>query len=196
MEKSLVLDDLLNESEAKTVSDYMKNDKFWRCDWHASSKRDISQWHWHRSIWQDKPGMSGLLEKQIDEIPVVKRLWNALNEQMKIEYKQSFVPIRSYANAHTYGLDGGIHTDDGDFTAIYYPTENWDPDWEGGTILVDDSGDCIRYCRYKYNRAFIFPAKTLHKAMPITKKCDKLRTVIVFKCEIDVNHPLYVESYY
>jgi len=192
---SFVHDDLLEQDEAVNLSNEFHENKEWKTGWHSSSKRDPDQWHWHRSIWQDKSNMPEILEQEMNDDPQIKNLWEKTNQRLKDVFKQSFVPVRAYANAHTYGLDGGIHKDDGDVTAIYYPAQDWDPEWEGGTGLFTENGDCIRYCRYRFNRLLAFPAKTLHKAMPLSKKCTRLRTVIVFKCIVDVNHELYSEWY-
>ena len=188
-------DGVLANDDAVTLSNRFHDDKEWRSNWSSSGKNDPHQWHWHRSIWQDQRNMSEVLENRMDEEPDIKVLWNNINEQLEKVYKQSFRPTRAYANAHTYGLDGRIHVDDGDVTAIYYPCQDWDPEWEGGTGLFTEDGDCIKYCRYKFNRVLAFPAKTLHKAMPLSKKCMRLRTVIVFKCIVDVNHELYARWY-
>jgi SM-20-related protein len=186
-------DGVLAHNDAVKLSDRFHADKEWRSGWR--SNRNLSDWHFHRSIWQDKDNMPEMMDNRMDEEPDIKELWGNVNEQLMKVYKQSFRPIRAYANAHTYGLDGQLHIDDGDVTAIYYPAQDWDPEWEGGTGLFTEDGDCIKYCRYKFNRMIAFPAKTLHKAMPLSKNCGRLRTVITFKCIVDVNHELYTRWY-
>lgn len=188
-------DGVLAHDEAVNLSNEFHENKEWKTGWHSSIKIDPDQWHWHRSIWQDESHMPEILEDVMRDSPNIKVLWDNVNEKLKEVYRQSFLPIRAYANAHTYGVDGGIHTDDGHVTAIYYPAQDWDPEWEGGTGLFTENGDCLRYCRYRFNRMLAFPAKTLHKAMPLSKKCTRLRTVIVFKCIVDVDHSLYEEWY-
>ena len=193
--QSIVIDNLLTEDIARNLSEEFHSDNYWRCNWHSSSKRDPDQWHWHREIWQDKKGLPEILPSEMEKHQSIKLLWDAVNDKLIQGYNLSFLPIRAYSNAHTYGLDGAPHTDDGEVTAIYYPVHDWDPEWEGGTALLTEDGDCLQYCRYKFNRLFAFPAHTLHKAMPLTKKCNKLRTVIVFKWIGDVDHELYSRWY-
>ena len=41
-------------------------------------------------------------------------------------------------NAHTNGVEPHMHTDDGDFTMMYYPRLDWKVDWGGGTAIYDN----------------------------------------------------------
>jgi len=201
-----VVDDLLPEDIAVEVFNELHSDKFWRQEWKSVSKKNASrlpptqtidnQWHWHREIWQDQSSLPEFDPEKQEQHPNMKKLWVAANEVLIETMGVSFLPVRAYANAHTYGVNGLPHKDDGDVTVIYYPCQDWDPVWEGGTALYTDDGiDCRRYCTYKFNRLFMFPAKTLHRAMPLTRDCTKLRTVIVFKCVMDTDHPTYEKFY-
>ena len=73
-----------------------------------------------------------------------------------------------------------MHTDDGDFTMIYYPRMDWKPEWGGGTYI---DGELIPYVG---NSLVIFDAHLHHMAMPVTRECYELRSVVVFKCNRDV----------
>ena len=61
---------------------------------------------------------------------------------------------------------------------IYYPRLDWERDWGGGT-LVD--GELVPYVG---NRLIVFNAKIPRQAMPVSRQCYELRTVIVFKTYI------------
>jgi SM-20-related protein len=103
---------------------------------------------------------------------------------------------RYYSNSHTYGIDGSIHTDDGNVTALYYPCMDWDVSWEGGTSFYNkEMNDCIKYVSYKFNRMILFDAKIPHRAMPVTRECYELRTSVVFKASMDTNDASYFEWY-
>ena len=82
-------------------------------------------------------------------------------------------------NAHTHGVEPHEHTDDGDFTMIYYPRLDWKKDWGGGT-LVD--GELVPYVG---NRLIVFNAKSPHQAMPVSRQCYELRSVVVFKTYVE-----------
>ena len=103
-------------------------------------------------------------------------------EEAKIKFKTPLKLHRSYINAHTYGVEPYTHTDTNDFTFIYYPRLDWEPEWLGGTALWDkEKINIIKYCNYVGNRLFIFHGHTNHQAMPIARCCVELRPVIVFK---------------
>ena len=86
---------------------------------------------------------------------------------------------RIYMNAHTHGVEPVMHTDDGDFTMIYYPRMDWKPEWGGGTLI---DGELVPYVG---NRLVVFDAYLPHMAMPVPRECYELRSVIVFKVFID-----------
>ena len=88
-------------------------------------------------------------------------------------------------NAHTFGLHPHWHVDDGDFTMIYYPRLDWDKDWGGGTMIEGSLG-VNEYVEYVPNRLIIFNANLRHQAQPVARECYELRSVIVFKCNVDV----------
>ena len=195
-ENAYVVDDLLPHQQALDVSNELHSDRFWKSLWKSKAGTSEKQWHWHREIWQDGAHMPETNPENEEDHPNIKKLWSAVNEIMIESMGVAFLPVRSYANAHTYGVNGLPHKDDGDITVIYYPTQSWDPVWEGGTALYTEDGtDCLRYCTYKFNRLFMFPAHTVHRAMPVTRDCTKLRTVIVFKCNVDTEHPTYEKFY-
>jgi len=195
-ENAYVVDDLLPNDLALEVSNELHSDRFWKSMWKSSQKVTDGQWHWHREIWQDTSHMGEVDPEQEEDYPNIKKLWFAVNQVMIESMGVSFLPVRAYANAHTYGVNGLPHIDDGKITAIYYPSPDWDPVWEGGTALYTEDGvDCLRYCTYKFNRLFMFPAPTIHRAMPVTRDCTRLRTVIVFKCNLDTEHPTYEKFY-
>ena len=197
--EAYVVDDLLSEEDAIAVSNEVdtKNwQSYWRSrPWHLDRTLS-SNWHWHNKLWGDLGNMGPISKEIMSKTPALHHLWLTISPIMLDVFKVSFFPVRAYSNAHTYGIIDDKHTDDGDITVIYYPNQNWDHNWEGGTALYsEDFTDCIRYCSYKFNRLFMFPAKTVHRGMPLTKECTELRRVIVFKCEMDSNHPLYEKMY-
>jgi len=73
---------------------------------------------------RDKKGLPEILPSEMEKHQSIKLLWDAVNDKLIQGYNLSFLPIRAYSNAHTYGLDGAPHTDDGEVTAIYYPVQD------------------------------------------------------------------------
>ena len=193
----IVVDNLLQDPIATEVSKELFADNRWAGGWASEGKsNNPADWHWHRSIWNDRSNMPEIdVEQQQKDWPMMFELWKHVFTAMKNRTGYDFRPIRCYANLHTYGVDGYTHTDDGDMTAIYYPCA-WNPTWEGGTALYNADHDCIKYCSYKRDRLFIFPANTLHRAMPVTKDCSARRVVVVFKTVFDIDSANNARHYY
>lgn len=174
----------------------------WKSGWESgATARGRKDWHWHYGFFQDSRNCPTPTPEHLKELysryPRVMHLWGQIQARLMAVtgYKCDFV--RAYSNAHTHGIDGLIHRDDGDYTAIYYPCSNWDVEWEGGTCFYnEEKNDVIAYSAYRHNRLVIFNADIPHRAMPITRDCYRLRAVIVFKCMIDVNHSSYARQYY
>jgi len=158
-------------------------------------------WYWHSRIFQDTTFLPVARAKDIQKIsektPHIMNLWKEIQKKINdsLDYKCDFA--RAYINAQTYATDGLIHCDDGNYTAIYYPLSEWNIEWEGGTCFYNkNKTDVIHYNAYIPNRLVIFDANIPHRAMPITRECYKLRSVVVFKCVIDVNSEQYARKFY
>ena len=188
-----VIDDLLPEDEAIRFSEKFFSDPMWHAKWNKGlSDTEKRAWNWHRSPGTDIRDMGLGATKLSDE---AEDLWYYVSQQISGHFNDiPHLPTRYYSNSHTYGVDGPIHRDDGDVTAIYYPCQDWKTDWEGGTSFYNEAiDDCTRYATYKFNRLVIFKASIPHRAMPVTRECYELRTSIVFKTQMDTNSPEYAE---
>ena len=168
--KLTIYDNVLEDHVAELIFHQMK-DIYWQYDYH-SDKREINK-HWHV--------FCGETEEQITQrgYDFVLPLWNTALH--KYDFKNTYdvdTFKRIYMNAHTHGLEPQEHTDDGDFTMIYYPRLDWEKDWGGGTRVGED------LVPYVGNRLIVFPAKTPHQAMSVSRQCYELRSVIVFKTYI------------
>ena len=192
-----VYDDFAPQGVADKIYETIVNDRFWRVGWNTKLHDSLPNWNWHRSMGQDRLNMGNDVVDWTDVEPAIQELWD-ITDQKLLEVKGVRHKIdRIYANAHTYAQDGNMHTDDGSVTCLYYPLKNWNVLHEGGTAFYDDDvTDCIKYASYKHNRMVIFDAQIPHRAMPITRDCYELRSVLVFKTSIDVNDPTYAEWYY
>lgn len=82
--------------------------------------------------------------------------------KLKIDYLHGHSLVRCYANAHTYGIEGDIHVDSdhpGNYTTICYIVPQWQVDWAGETIIVNDLGDIAHAVIPKPNRIMIFDGR-------------------------------------
>lgn len=190
------IDNFLPENVARNLSQQFFSDPNWGYGWNMEQGRnkETNNWNWHRSIGGDT--VYGNIETK--DVP---RYMVPLYTRVKLEL-ENIIPAnhlieRMYSNSHTYGVDGPCHRDDGVYTVLYYPCEDWDIQWDGGTMFYnEEEDDTIEYAAYKFNRAVIFDARIPHKAMPVSRDCYRLRTSIVFKTNIDANDPAYAKWFY
>jgi|TARA_B110000977_G_scaffold149495_1_gene189497 hypothetical protein len=193
-----VYDNIMDQHDAQLVHDIMTDKEFL---WEYYHKSDNSQniYHWHR--------LAGKTEEDIvkNGFEWLIPMWNHF--MYKIDFKKKYnidTFRRIYFNAHTNGIEPKAHTDDGDFTMIYYPLLDWNEYHDGGGTIVwsDHSGQenempktIEKHVSYVGNRLFVFPAKRLHQAMPVARTCFRLRSCIVFKCYLSGANDERLEFY-
>lgn len=88
--------------------------------------------------------------------------------------------IRSYANGYTYGTDGYFHTDSDrhdERTIILYMCDKWEDDWGGETVC----GKPMQAVLPAPNRALIINSDQPHAARAVSRKCNVIRTTLMFK---------------
>ena len=158
-----IYDNLLPDSIAEGIHDRLYS-LYWKYNYYSKSKSKGGEPHWNI---QFRDGYEFLL-------PLLEAAKNKFHIPVKLK--------RVYMNSHTFGVEPYLHTDDGDYTFIYYPRLDWKPHWLGGTALwEDDEKNIDKYCNYIGNRLLVFEADTKHQAMPVSRMCHELRSVIVFK---------------
>ncbi len=173
-----VYDDVL-ESHISEFIDISIRDLSWKYEY--PSNKSKPGYHWHILAGHDPKSV-------VDNgFEWLQPIWDVA--KFKFDFKEKYGLdnyIRLYLNAHTYGLSPNWHTDDGDFTMIYYPRMDWQQDWGGGTMVEGTLG-VHEYVEYKGNRLMVFDAKLSHQAQPVHRECHDLRTVVVFKCKRNKN---------
>ena len=92
--------------------------------------------------------------------------------------------MRIYANGQTATQHGSPHTDDGDFTFLYYPNPRWKPQWGGALHFFDDDGATVHAVDYKPNRAVFFPADLVHAAEAPSDEFPGLRVSLAYKLKL------------
>ena len=171
MNKLKIYDNVLEDHVAELIHLQMK-EVYWKYDY--NSKKGGVNKHWHV--------LCGENENEVIQngFSFVLPLWETAFH--KYDFKSTYDILeykRVYLNAHTHGIEPHQHTDDGDFTMIYYPRLDWEKDWGGGTRVDED------LVPYVGNRLIVFNATIPHQAMPVSRQCYELRSVIVFKTYID-----------
>lgn len=156
----------------------------WRYGWRAA-KTQTTHGFWHSHFAGDNDdGGDASCERELVDRPLVApvlELWNLIRDTLA----PGQVPVRVYANGHTYGGDGHLHTDcdrPGHFTSIYYAHPEWDVNWAGETVFFDSSGQDVLHGVFpKPGRIVHFPGDIPHAARSPSRDCPALRAVIVVK---------------
>ncbi|MGJ4729261.1 2OG-Fe(II) oxygenase [Luteimonas sp. SDU101] len=181
----LVFDDLIEPEQHRSILTLVRG-PIWAYGWKSVQGRDrFSFWH-----AQFAGGGKDSRENCLDELarnsiaaPILA-LWERLSSTVLGGYE----PIRVYANAHTYGIEGYVHQDSADnenyFTAIYYAHNAWHPDWAGETAFVDrETGDVTSAVYPRPGRVILFRGSTPHVARSPSRECPELRVSVVFKMQ-------------
>ena len=167
-----IVDDLLEPHVAEYI-DMQMRDVSWKYDYKSNQKKVNKHWH----------VLCGHSPKEVVEkgFEWVQPVWDA--EKYKLDFKTKHNVddyVRIYLNAHTHGIEPHMHVDDGDFTMLYYHRLDWKDEWGGGTLI---DGQLVPYVG---NRLVVFDAYLDHKAMPVSRECYDLRSVIVIKANCRV----------
>jgi SM-20-related protein len=111
----------------------------------------------------------------------IQALWQLL----KAGPLAGHIPVRIYANAHTYGTDGYVHTDSEEpnyYSTIAYLHPQWHPNWAGETVFfTQDQSDITRAVFPRPGRIVSFHGAVPHCARPLSRDCAALRVCLVFK---------------
>lgn len=118
--------------------------------------------------------------------PVLMPIWKAVNKEF---FNSQAKLVRCYANRHTFGTEGYIHTDterDEDHTCVVYLDKEWDPNWGGETSFYSkDLQEIVKSVIPAYGRTAVFKGNIPHCAKPVSRICPKVRTTLMFKVSID-----------
>lgn len=173
-----LIENILPLELANTIYDHC-NTLQWSYNWH--SNKDLSPYsHWNSSL------STGLVYNTIDISNSVKPpiidAWNYIQQKYLSNHKL----IRCYANSYTYGTEGYPHKDSvrvDDVTTILYITKNWLRQWGGETVAYNGN-DITASSLPQFNRGLMLSSNIWHCARGVTRICNALRTVLVFKSTI------------
>ena len=154
----------------------------WSYGWHSNV--NIKFGHWNVDITKtDKNNptdVSNRLPEPFDEV------WYEINEKI---FQDKAILTRCYANRHTFGTEGYIHTDTErleDFTVVVYMNDYWEADYGGETVFYDKEKTTITNAVLPaYGRVAVFPGNIPHRASPLARTFEGVRTTLMFKASID-----------
>jgi len=154
----------------------------WRYGW--PSNKDVPFGHWNADFTHtpkhNSTDVSVRLPKQL--VPI----WDILN---KTFYNGQAKLVRCYANRHTHGTEGYIHTDsdrNGDQTCVINMDAEWNPMWGGETVFYSsDLQEIVKAVVPAYGRTTVFAGNIPHCAKPVSRICPTVRTTLMFKVAIN-----------
>lgn len=118
----------------------------------------------------------------------LKNLW----QEIKKHLPNNIELHRGYINAHTYGVEDVIHSDDPQIkkglTVIVYLCNDWYPEWFGQTMFFQSLdkhyNEITNSILPKYNRVVIFNKDIPHCVSPLSRKFIGIRLTCMFKVEL------------
>lgn len=186
------IDNLLPDDQRNRVYDFV-NGSGWKFGWKSRTSTDVySFWHKHfaGAIHADHPSEKqherpyDCAEELQRNAPLLHTFWRGLEKTVL----KGHTLVRCYANAHTYGSDGSLHTDSvspRSFTSVYYPHDRWSPNWGGETVFFNQEETDIIFSVYpKPNRLVMFAGTIPHVARGVARICPVLRVTLMFKTEL------------
>jgi len=183
-------DDMLSEPQRREVDAFLRSgggDAGWAFGWRSRGKRDpFAFWHRHFAGYTKAGGDAEAYDcaAELEAFPIIYGVWRQLADALPPGHRL----IRCYANGHTYGSDGTLHTDTGlanTYTTVYYPHEEWEPNWGGETVFFDRArSDILASVFPRPNRAVIFDGRIPHVARGVSRTCPVLRVTLMFKTDV------------
>lgn len=180
----VIVDDLVDEPLRNRLNALMRS-PIWAYGW-RSNLNDGKFCYWHSHFAGTLEGRTDCEAEFQDEplLAPIHHLWKTLEGGILKGHE----PLRVYANAHTFGVEGYVHRDHSDtenyFSTIYYGHAKWDKDWAGETVFFTESGEDIVSSVYpKPGRVVSFRGAIPHCARAPSRDCPELRVSIVFKTQ-------------
>jgi len=187
-----ITENVLDEASRKQIFDFLSQPG-WQFGWKSDPKADpYAFWHKHfaGSIHPDhflKEGQGrqyDCAEELRRNAPLIHGMWEHLQETALAGH----VLMRCYANGHTFGSDGSVHTDslvEESFTSVYYPHQRWELNWGGETVLFDkEKSDIVASVYPRPNRLATFRGTIPHVARGVSRVCPVMRITLMFKTEL------------
>ncbi len=177
-------DDLIPPANLRAAQDYFATKVRWQYGWPQGLRDPFSHWNidFLHARLDNKENLEDELYGNPDFKPIAD-IWNILRGGPMYGHPL----VRCYANAHTYGVEGYLHTDSndpGNYTAVVYLNPAWKTDWAGELILFDEKRDSFYAVLPKPGRVAIIPGDVVHAARAVSRMCPAIRVSLAFKSRI------------
>jgi SM-20-related protein len=178
-------DDLLDLPMQQAVLGFLRGPG-WSHGAFSDPSPDASRYWYKHFAGYAKSGQETHAPDQIEAelaatAPLVAEVWRRLRAGILSGHALT----RCYANGYPFGSEGGVHLDSNivsHFTAIYYPHQEWRPNFAGETVFFNaDQSDIIASVYPKPNRLVVFPGVIPHVARGVSRTCPEMRITLMFK---------------
>jgi SM-20-related protein len=180
-----IIDDYVPESIKRSINDLVRR-PIWGFGWKSSvTNDDFGFWH-ARFAGGGTDSIENCEPELLDNVAAapVAALWRHLSAG----FLAGHVPVRVYANAHTYGVEGYIHRDsdrEDHFTTIYYAHDQWEANWAGETTFFSPiHGNITMAVHPSPGRLVFFRGVTAHVGRSPSRMCPDLRVAVVIKTRL------------
>lgn len=172
-----IQNDVFTKAELQDCIDWL-DAASWKFGWKSNVAKDHG--HWNVDIGKGGRHNTVSIEHNLPDI--FMEVWHKVNNAF---FNGEGTLVRCYANRHTYGTEGYIHTDTervADRTCVIYLNEEWDANWGGETaFFTPDKSDIIASVLPRFGRVAIFDGNVPHCARALTKEFNGVRTTLMFK---------------
>lgn len=175
------IDNFLSDADYGALREYVQAQPMLYGSKSNSRTDPHGHWSW-KPLHDHRENLADLTNKLPKELSIA---WDTIKIPLAIKPSSNPAVIRCYANGYTYGTDGYFHRDsdrNDEQTVIVYICDEWNPDWAGETMWQTDSmfGGYASVMPAP-NRALILPSNVMHCARAVSRKCNALRTTLMFK---------------
>jgi SM-20-related protein len=186
------IDDFLSDESRKQVHRFLRRSG-WEFGWKSLPAQDqYSFWHKHFAGHHPPDHDIGPGDQQPYDCagelqtaaPILYEFWRTLETTVM----KGHTLLRCYANGLPYGAEGTLHTDsvsESGHTTIYYPHDEWHPNWGGETVFFNrERTDIIASVYPRPGRLVVFQGRTPHVARGLSRTCPVMRITLMFKTEV------------
>jgi hypothetical protein len=188
-----VFDDAFSQNEIKNLREWLFAQNLlpgWRA--HASAPGTF----WHKNFVLPGTRAHHYDSKACNPELTFERLISGESPLSKVarDIKQRFFATseitRVWANVQSFGDESAFHRDfpleysNSARSVILYAVDDWDKDWGGDLVVLNDDGEIKSAALVKPARLVVLDGCLRHAVRPISRYCNSLRVAVVFGTEV------------
>jgi len=177
-------DNLIPPTQLRALQNYFAANVRWQYGWPQGVNDPFS--HWSMDFLKVKLENQENVEDKLRGNPEYKPLADIWDVMLAGPMRGHHL-VRCYANAHTYGVEGYLHSDspnDDNYTALLYLNPVWKKEWAGELMFFDKAGDVFFAVSPKPGRVLAFSGNVVHAARAVARACPAMRVSVAFKSRV------------